>query len=146
MEERYRRSWVHVQVLGASRYLVVAHGGILNAAMCYIVGAPPPLNGIGIHFGFGDGGFTETVYEPDTGNWIILRVCSVHEGGSILFKSRYHLSTHFLSDTLSAIQPAAIACYHIQGLKSQLIVHRFGSRTVIAQRHPQDDSIDALLP
>jgi 2,3-bisphosphoglycerate-dependent phosphoglycerate mutase len=56
---------------GPGRYLVVAHGGILNAALRHVVGAPVPLNGQGIWFEFGDTGHYETVYEPGKHHWVM---------------------------------------------------------------------------
>jgi 2,3-bisphosphoglycerate-dependent phosphoglycerate mutase len=59
---------------GSGRYLVVAHGGILNAALRHVVGAPVPLNGQGIWFGFDDAGFYETVYTPTRHIWRIRQI------------------------------------------------------------------------
>jgi len=56
---------------GPGRYLVVAHGGILNAALRHVVGAPVPLNRQGIWFEFDDAGFYETVYTPTRHIWRI---------------------------------------------------------------------------
>lgn len=52
-------------------YLVVAHGGILNAAIRSIVGAQPPVNGHGLYFAFGDTGYIHTEYRPNEHKWII---------------------------------------------------------------------------
>ncbi|MDP6042643.1 MAG: histidine phosphatase family protein [Candidatus Latescibacteria bacterium] len=56
---------------GPGQYLVVAHGGILSAAMRCIVGAQPPVTGQGIDFSFGDTGFVRTHYTPNQNHWII---------------------------------------------------------------------------
>jgi 2,3-bisphosphoglycerate-dependent phosphoglycerate mutase len=56
---------------GPGRYLVVAHGGILNAALRHVVGAPVPLNGQGIWFEFDDTGFFETSYSPGNHRWMM---------------------------------------------------------------------------
>jgi 2,3-bisphosphoglycerate-dependent phosphoglycerate mutase len=56
---------------GPGRYLVVAHGGILNAALRHVVGAPVPLNGQGIWFEFGDTGYYEVSYIPEKHYWMI---------------------------------------------------------------------------
>jgi 2,3-bisphosphoglycerate-dependent phosphoglycerate mutase len=56
---------------GAGSYLVVAHGGILNAALRTIVGAPPTVNRQGIWFAFGDAGYARTTYDPTQHQWII---------------------------------------------------------------------------
>jgi 2,3-bisphosphoglycerate-dependent phosphoglycerate mutase len=63
---------------GPGRYLVVAHGGILNAALRHVVGAPVPLNGQGIWFEFEDVGFYETVYTPTRHFWILKSPCFHH--------------------------------------------------------------------
>ncbi len=57
--------------LGRGRYLVVAHGGILNAALRCIVGAQPSVGGQGIEFSFGDTGYIQTLYKPDQHLWVI---------------------------------------------------------------------------
>jgi 2,3-bisphosphoglycerate-dependent phosphoglycerate mutase len=59
---------------GSGRYLVVAHGGILNAALRHVVGAPVPLNGQGIWFEFDDTGYYETVYTPTKHYWKIRQI------------------------------------------------------------------------
>lgn len=55
--------------LGKGNYLVVAHGGILNAALRTIVGAQPFIHEHGIVFGFGDAGFARLVYHPSKHIW-----------------------------------------------------------------------------
>ena len=57
--------------LARGRYLVVAHGGILNAALRCIVGAQPAVSGQGIEFSFGDTGYIQTLYKPDQHLWVI---------------------------------------------------------------------------
>jgi 2,3-bisphosphoglycerate-dependent phosphoglycerate mutase len=61
---------------GPGRYLVVAHGGILNAALRHVVGAPVPLNGQGIWFEFGDTGYYEVVYSPAKHIWVMKGMAS----------------------------------------------------------------------
>ena len=56
---------------GAGSYLVVAHGGILNAAMRTILGVPPAINQHGAVFGFGDTGYARLVYSPSRHVWIL---------------------------------------------------------------------------
>lgn len=57
---------------GAGRYLVVAHGGILNATMRGIVGVSPPVNGQhGLYFAFGDTGYATMLYYADKHQWIL---------------------------------------------------------------------------
>ena len=59
---------------GAGRYLVVAHGGILNAAMRMIIGATVPINYHGAWFHFADTGFVRSVYYPQKGEWHFLEM------------------------------------------------------------------------
>ena len=54
-----------------SSSLVVAHGGILNAAMRCMLGIPPGLSGSGVHFAFGDAGFVRTSYSPSHHLWTV---------------------------------------------------------------------------
>jgi 2,3-bisphosphoglycerate-dependent phosphoglycerate mutase len=56
---------------GVGSYLVVAHGGILNAAMGCIVGAQPTVSGQGVTFSFGDTGYLRTAYNPNRHHWIV---------------------------------------------------------------------------
>ena len=51
--------------------LVVAHGGILNAAMYCILGVCPPTRDSGVRFAFGDACFVRTSYRPDHHLWTI---------------------------------------------------------------------------
>ena len=68
---RAARALENVIRRGLGRYLVVAHGGILNAAMSCIVGAQPTVSGQGIAFSFGDTGYIRTSYRPDRHLWVI---------------------------------------------------------------------------
>ncbi|HNT25679.1 MAG TPA: histidine phosphatase family protein [Anaerolineales bacterium] len=56
---------------GPGHYLVVAHGGILNAALRCLVGAPPPINFSGVWFHLGDTGYAHTLYRPHKHQWVI---------------------------------------------------------------------------
>jgi len=56
---------------GPGRYLVVAHGGILNAAMRTIINAPLFTNNRGIIFGFGDTGYVQISYRLDKDYWVM---------------------------------------------------------------------------
>ena len=47
---------------GPGRYLVVAHGNVLNAALRTIAGVPPLPDGLGLRFGLGDAGYVRTSY------------------------------------------------------------------------------------
>ena len=56
---------------GSGHYLVVAHGGILNATLRCIVGAQPSVSGQGVEFSFGDMGYIQTLYKPNQHLWVI---------------------------------------------------------------------------
>ncbi len=56
---------------GPGRYLVVAHGGILNAALREIIGAPYPVNHQGIWFRFTDLGYARFQYNPEKHVWFM---------------------------------------------------------------------------
>ena len=74
LQSRAARAVQSVIRRGPGRYLVVAHGGILNAALRHVVGAPVPLNGQGIWFEFDDAGYYETVYTPARHYWKIRQI------------------------------------------------------------------------
>jgi len=57
---------------GPGRYLVVAHGGILNDALRIVVGCGPSINATGIWFRFGDTGYARVVYNPNKHQWGLL--------------------------------------------------------------------------
>ena len=59
---------------GSGRYLVVAHGGVLNATLRCLVGAPLPINRSGIWFHFGDTGYIRTLYRPVNHQWVMLQL------------------------------------------------------------------------
>ena len=56
---------------GPGSYLVVAHGGIISAAMHCILGISPPPTGSGVRFAFGDACFVCTSYSPERHLWTI---------------------------------------------------------------------------
>lgn len=56
---------------GAGHYLVVAHGGILNAALRTIVGAQPAVNRQGVWFALGEAGYVRATYELQQHHWVI---------------------------------------------------------------------------
>jgi 2,3-bisphosphoglycerate-dependent phosphoglycerate mutase len=57
---------------GLGNYLVVSHGGFLNAILRNVVGAQPPVNGMhGIWFAFGDAGFLKCSYAPGMHRWVL---------------------------------------------------------------------------
>lgn len=56
---------------GAGSTLVVAHGGILNAAMRVVTGATTGPRDQGVAFAFGDLGYAEVRYRPDKHLWTL---------------------------------------------------------------------------
>ena len=56
---------------GPGQYLVVSHGGTLNAALRCVVGAQPAVWGQGVRFALGDTGFVRTRYGPGQHLWVI---------------------------------------------------------------------------
>lgn len=57
---------------GTGTYLIVAHGGILNAALRSILGAPPFIWRQGAVFTFGDTGYIRLTYQPAHNRWKFL--------------------------------------------------------------------------
>ena len=68
---RAARALENVIRRGTGCYLVVAHGGIINAALGCIVGAPPTVRGQGVTFSLGDTGYISTLYKPSQHLWVI---------------------------------------------------------------------------
>lgn len=66
------RALQRVVLKGPGRYLVVAHGGVLNEALRSIVGAPPPATGHGPVFRFGDAGYAVFRCDPETHAWTLM--------------------------------------------------------------------------
>lgn len=58
--------------LPAGRYLVVAHGCILNAALRSILGIPVPVNESGAFFRFDDTGHMDLRYERRAHRWTVM--------------------------------------------------------------------------
>jgi len=56
---------------GPGHYVVVAHGGILNAALRTVLGAVPTGNDQGVEFRFGDLGYISLTYIPSEHRWQI---------------------------------------------------------------------------
>jgi 2,3-bisphosphoglycerate-dependent phosphoglycerate mutase len=72
--ELYSRSARAVEKVirrGPGRYLVVAHGGILNSALRTIVGTQTPINRSGIWFSFGDTGYARLDYSASSHIWVL---------------------------------------------------------------------------
>jgi 2,3-bisphosphoglycerate-dependent phosphoglycerate mutase len=59
---------------GPGSYLVVAHGGIINAALQSVCGQLPAPNKQGISFRLGDAGFASLRYKPDQHQWTFLEI------------------------------------------------------------------------
>lgn len=73
--EVYLRAGRAIQALldrPAGRYLVVAHGGILNMALYAILGIPPQADYTGPRFLFQNTTFASLMYEPQHHNWRLL--------------------------------------------------------------------------
>jgi 2,3-bisphosphoglycerate-dependent phosphoglycerate mutase len=51
------------------RYLIVSHGGILNAIVRNILGIAPIVNGSGVVFGFGDNTYLQISYYEERHLW-----------------------------------------------------------------------------
>ena len=56
---------------GPGQYLVISHGGILNATLRCVVGTPPSVRGQGVNFSLGDTGYIRTHYAPGQHLWVI---------------------------------------------------------------------------
>jgi 2,3-bisphosphoglycerate-dependent phosphoglycerate mutase len=56
---------------GAGKYLIIGHGGSLNAALRVALGIPYPVNQAGVWFKFGDTGFARLSYYPERHRWVI---------------------------------------------------------------------------
>lgn len=57
---------------GPGRRLVVAHGGIINAALRVVTGAPVMSNGAGVAFSLGDLGHARLAFQPRRNLWWVL--------------------------------------------------------------------------
>lgn len=69
---RAARAMEKVVRRGAASTLVVAHAGILNAALRAVVGSVPGGNGQGFHFAFLDTGYAHLAYLPAKHVWELL--------------------------------------------------------------------------
>jgi 2,3-bisphosphoglycerate-dependent phosphoglycerate mutase len=54
------------------RYLIVAHGMILNAVVRSMLGIPLPVNGSSARFRFGDLGYMDLTYDKRSHQWTML--------------------------------------------------------------------------
>jgi 2,3-bisphosphoglycerate-dependent phosphoglycerate mutase len=59
---------------GAGSYLVVGHGGSLNAALRVLAGIPLPFNRHGMWFAFADTGFVRLRYNPGSHSWLLIEL------------------------------------------------------------------------
>jgi 2,3-bisphosphoglycerate-dependent phosphoglycerate mutase len=60
---------------GPGRYLVVAHGNVLNAALRGIAGVPPLPDSQGLRFALGDAGYVRMSYAPSAHVWTLYELC-----------------------------------------------------------------------
>ena len=69
---RAGRAIQHILDCSPGRYLVTAHGGVLNMAMYAILGIPVQADSNGPRFMFHNTTFTSFTYEPERHNWRML--------------------------------------------------------------------------
>ena len=72
LHARAARAMQSVVAAGESPVLVVAHGGILNAALRVVLGIPLPMGHSGASFAFRDAGYIRLRYDPATNAWAIV--------------------------------------------------------------------------
>ncbi len=68
-----RATWALEQIVrrGPGRYLVVAHGGILNHALHNMMGTQPMINQAGFFIDFGDTGYAKILYSITKNTWVL---------------------------------------------------------------------------
>jgi len=71
---RVGRALQRVIQRGPGSYLVVAHGGSLNAALRVLAGIPIPINSHGMWFAFADTGYTRLRYDLSNHTWMMLEL------------------------------------------------------------------------
>ena len=74
--ELFSRAALEVQNIvrrGAGNYLVISHGGFINATMSVICGIAPSANQQPLLFALGDLALIDTVYYPQKHLWVIKR-------------------------------------------------------------------------
>ena len=71
LHSRVGRALERVLRRGAGTYLIVGHGGSLNAALRVALSIPYPVNKTGVWFKFGDTGFARLSYYSERHRWII---------------------------------------------------------------------------
>ncbi len=57
------------------RYLIVSHGGTLNAVLTAALGITPQANFRGAHFSFGNTSFAHLMYTPQFHQWRVYQFC-----------------------------------------------------------------------
>lgn len=76
--ELYCRAALALQSIirrGTGTYLMVSHGGFLNALLNVVCGNQPRANTPGLIFALGDLSYVDTRYDPLTDTWIIDQMC-----------------------------------------------------------------------
>ena len=68
---RVARALERVIRRGAGQYLIVGHGGSLNAALRVALSIPFPINKTGVWFKFEDTGFARLSYYSERHRWVI---------------------------------------------------------------------------
>ncbi len=73
LEIHRRAGWALEKLIrrGVGQYLVVSHGGVLNAALKNIVGVMPQYGSSGVHFEFSDTGFAQVSYRSGHHLWTV---------------------------------------------------------------------------
>ncbi len=74
LHSRAARALQRVVRRGPGSYLVVAHGGIINAAISCMLGVPPSTTESGVRFAMGDACFIRAVYDAENHLWTILEM------------------------------------------------------------------------
>lgn len=80
LHSRAAQAVERVVLRGPGKYLVVAHGGILNAAFRMIMGAPVPINYAGIWFSLADTGYARFQYNPARHHWSMRELTNTSQG------------------------------------------------------------------
>jgi 2,3-bisphosphoglycerate-dependent phosphoglycerate mutase len=71
LHSRVGRALERVLRRGTGTYLIVGHGGSLNAALRVALSIPYPVNQAGVWFKFGDTGFARLAYYSERHRWVI---------------------------------------------------------------------------
>jgi 2,3-bisphosphoglycerate-dependent phosphoglycerate mutase len=76
LHSRVGRALQRVVQRGSGSYLVVAHGGSLNAAVRVLAGIPLPIHRHGIWIAFSDTGFMRLRYNPASHTWLFIELAA----------------------------------------------------------------------